>query len=108
LTVNGAAGSATTFDLGQKTHLRFIGTANQAVTLTLSNSTWQEGSYLRLIAPDGSYIYDGYAYSGPGTNKVVKFDDLEQSVLPATGEYQIELDPAGRGVGQGSVTVTSP
>jgi hypothetical protein len=109
LTVNGAAKTATTFDLGQMTHLKFNGTAGQTVTIRLSASTWEAGSYLSLIAPDGNRIYPwGYAPPGSGPNLVVMFDDADQPVLPATGTYTIEIDPLGHGIGHGSVQVTSP
>jgi RHS repeat-associated protein len=81
---------------GQDARLRFAGTAGQRLSLAGTGPT--VGTYfVSVLRPDGTVLVTPRALSGTAP-------DLDPPVLPATGSYDVLVDP--QSAATGSVTMT--
>jgi YD repeat-containing protein len=70
---------------GQNARLTFTGTANQRVTLLVTNATIDQSS-VAILNPDGSTLASTSVSSGSGY--------IDTTVLPAAGTYTVVVDPS--------------
>jgi hypothetical protein len=98
LTINGPPASLTLAN-GDSAVWRFSGNAGQRVVVDISNSTLGQCGGIALRAPDGSGLGTGCVTDGNGTI------NSEGTVLPASGEYTIVIDPARWTTAQATVRV---
>ncbi|WP_405087575.1 RHS repeat-associated core domain-containing protein [Microbispora sp. NBC_01389] len=98
VTPTGAAKTVTISRLGQNAVLTFTGTAGQAVNFGFTSNTFTDQIYLDFVAPDGTVVVDNRSVAAYAKS------DLDLLSLPASGTYQLVIDPA-YGV-TGSITVT--
>jgi hypothetical protein len=98
VTVNGSAASVALGTPGQHGAVTFSGTANQVVTVHVTNNSipW---FLILLLNPDGSVLTGTYAYSASF--------NLTQVTLPVTGTYSVSIDPDANTGGM-DIAVTSP
>ena len=78
---------------GQNAYLTFTGTAGQRISLLAGNSFYGGLTKVSVLKPDLSSLYSP-ALSAGGTDA---FQDVQ--TLPASGSYQILVDPQGADVG---------
>jgi len=95
ITAGGSAVTSTIGTPGQNARYTFSGTANQRVSLKLTNSTIALGT-ARLLKPDGSTLASTSFVTGSGF--------LDTQTLPTAGTYTVEIDPSGANTG--SITLT--
>jgi RHS repeat-associated protein len=95
ITAGGSAVTSTIGTPGQNARYTFSGTANQRVSLKLTNSTIANGA-ARILKPDGSTLGSTTFAGGSGF--------LDTLALPTAGTYTVEVDPTGANTG--SVTLT--
>jgi hypothetical protein len=92
-------GSAVTAIIGQPgavARFTFSGAKGQKVAVDVPASTLpDECGILSLEGPDGSKLASGCIIGGKGF--------IDATVLPATGEYTIVVDPTARGIGTAQV-----
>jgi RHS repeat-associated protein len=94
-------GPALTVDMtrpGQNAVVRFDGTAGDAIGFGFNANTISKTSHVTVLAPDGSTLVNR-EYLGAGSDGNVRVDRL-----PATGGYQLLIDPSE--VATGRVTIT--
>ncbi|HEY2793750.1 MAG TPA: VWD domain-containing protein, partial [Micromonosporaceae bacterium] len=92
LTPNGPMQTATIGTRGQVADYTFQGTAGQRVYVEADNSTFpHECGLPALIAPDGVKLTFGCALGNVGS--------IDGTLLPATGQYSVVLDPGQGGTG---------
>lgn len=98
ITAGGSAVTVTNNHPGQNGTLTFSGTANQRVSVRMTNGSYTGGSYctVSLKKPDGTTL-DSDFFSGSG------FIDIQ--TLPTTGTYTIFVDPSDAAVGSVNVTL---
>jgi YD repeat-containing protein len=99
VSVNGGAASVSLSPPGQNGAVTFSGTANQQVTVRVTNNTiaWVK---VTLRKPDGSTLTS--LTSGAGSF------NLSQVTLPVNGTYSIFINPDAALTGSLNVAVTSP
>ncbi|MEU6408840.1 RHS repeat-associated core domain-containing protein [Microbispora sp. NPDC046933] len=98
VTTTGPAKTVTISRLGQNAVLTFTGTAGQAVNFGFTANTFTDQIYLDFVAPDGTVVVNDRSVAAYSKS------DLDLLSLPASGTYQLVIDPA-YGV-TGSITVT--
>ncbi|MEU6426623.1 RHS repeat-associated core domain-containing protein [Microbispora sp. NPDC046973] len=98
VTPTGPAKTVTISRLGQNAVLTFTGTAGQAVNFGFTSNTFTDQIYLDVVAPDGTVVVNDRSVAAYSKS------DLDLLSLPASGTYQLVVDPA-YGV-TGSITVT--
>ncbi|MGW4423233.1 RHS repeat-associated core domain-containing protein [Streptosporangium sp. NPDC004631] len=98
LTPTGVARTVTISRLGQNAILTFAGTAGQAVNFGFTSNTISKQTFVDLIAPDGTVVVNDRSIAALSNG------DLDVVSIPASGTYQIVLDPAFGATG--GVTVT--
>jgi len=77
---------------GAVTRLRFAAAAGQKVSLDVPSSTLpDECNVVTLLDPAGHSLAAGCIINGKGS--------IESTVLPASGQYTILVDPADRKTG---------
>jgi hypothetical protein len=89
---DGTTATATTATPGQNAYLTFNGTANQRVSVILTNSTYGTAR-VSLLKPDGTALFSP-AVTVAGTDAFV-----DTKTLPTTGQYKVFVDPQGADVG---------
>jgi hypothetical protein len=99
VTINGGAAEVPLNPPGQNGSVTFSGTANQQVTVRVTNNTitWVK---VTLRKPDGTTLTSL-------TSGAASFN-LSQSTLPVTGTYSIFINPDAALIGSLNVSVTSP
>jgi hypothetical protein len=99
VTINGGAAEVPLNPPGQNGSVTFSGTANQQVTVRVTNNTitWVK---VTLRKPDGTTLTSL-------TSGAASFN-LRQSTLPVTGTYTIFITPDAALIGSLNVSVTSP
>jgi hypothetical protein len=99
VTINGGAAAVPLNPPGQNGSVTFSGTANQQVTVRVTNNTiaWVK---VTLRKPDGSTLTS--LASGAGSF------NLSQVTLPVNGTYSIFINPDAALTGSLNVSVTSP
>ena len=99
ITAGGSAVTVTNTHPGQNGTLTFSGTANQRVSIKMTNISFTGGSFCRtyLKNPDGSTISSVFFGSPSGF--------LDVQTLPTTGTYTILIDPTDGAVGNVTVTL---
>jgi YD repeat-containing protein len=101
---SGPAVNISTTVPGQRAGLTFSGTANQTISLLLTNSTFPNpggfasAAALTIFNPDGSKLVDNQAVFSP-TNFV------DRRTLPATGTYTILVDVWDSNTGQATINL---
>ena len=88
ITADGQPSTATTTVPGQNAGLTFTGTANQRVSIQITNSSLP--GYYQLYKPDGSQLSSDYRGS-------TGFIDVK--TLPTSGTYTLKVDGSGSAVG---------
>jgi RHS repeat-associated protein len=88
ITPGGSAVTVTISNSGDTAELSFSGTANQRVSLQMTNNTmgW---SFLSVVNPDGSNL-----------NRVAAFQDskfMDTMTLGSTGTYKVRVEPGNTG-----------
>ena len=102
IAVNGASVVASVPTSGQVSLLWFTGTKGQRLSLGLTGSSFGSDFSVALYTPYGaSFARDQFDAPWLGANLL---GGLAMPVLPASGTYQIVIDPLGSGTG--SVTAT--
>lgn len=98
ITAGGSAVTVTNSHPGQNGSLTFSGTANQRVSVRMTNASYSGGSFctVYLKKPDGTNLSSNF-FSGSG------FIDVQ--TLPTTGTYAIFVDPKDAAVGSVNVTL---
>ncbi|WBB72473.1 VWD domain-containing protein [Micromonospora sp. WMMD1128] len=98
LTVGGPPVVADIDRPGAVSSYRFTAAAGTSVAVTATAATLPDQcGVLALRAPDGSTIATGCVINGTG--------DIVPTVLPATGEYALLVDPSGTATGQVTLVV---
>jgi hypothetical protein len=96
IVVDGPAMTATIGQAGASATFTFAGTAGQKVILDVPSSTLPgDCGALSLRGPDGAVLTSGCIVNGTGS--------IEGTVLPATGQYSIVVDPGGDATGEAQV-----
>jgi hypothetical protein len=98
ITVNGSAANINTSP-GQNANLTFTGTANQLVTVRVTNNNMGSVRVTLLDANNNTLTST--------TTSATNFN-LTQKTLTANGTYRINVNPSGANAGNISVSVTSP
>jgi hypothetical protein len=88
---------------GQNIKLTFTGTANQRISLDLSNvsigSSPGGGTLVTILKPDGTTFYGPFSLGTDGA-----FTDIKTlPATPASGTYTIKLDPMGANTGSATL-----
>jgi len=98
ITAGGSAVNVANAHPGQNGVLTFSGTANQRVSVRMTNASYTGGSFctVYLKKPDGTTL-DSVFFTGSG------FIDVQ--TLPTTGTYTIFIDPKDAAVGSVNVTL---
>lgn len=81
---------------GQDAHVTFAGVAGARVGVRVSNVS--ANTYVSLLAPDGSSLARNVLVGAAG-------GFLDTETLPATGTYELLVDPAGATTGSVTLTV---
>ena len=101
LTPGGDPATVATTVPGQNAMVRFEGTADQRISVHLTDGTFG-ASYnsvrVSLLRPDGTTLIGATGFSNPGTF-------LDTKTLPTTGTYTLLIDPQGTTTGQVTVKV---
>src|SRR5205085_10136882 len=84
---------------GQRATLTFSGKAGERVLVAWSGSTIGGYTTVTLLSPAGSQVFQNGFSGDKGW--------LEPQTLPASGRYQLQLDPAGANTGSLSVLLSS-
>ena len=85
VTVGGTNGGA-----GQNVLLTFTGSANQKISLVVSNSTMGSAN-VSILKPDGSTLVSNFSIASGGGY-------VDTTTLPGNGTYTIKADPSGTNV----------
>jgi YD repeat-containing protein len=96
-TINGSAVTATALVPGQNPTITFDALQGQQARVNVTNSNYPDGTQFRLKKPDGSIISNGIISSGSGI--------ISSTTLPVEGNYAVEIDPSGIGLGTASISV---
>ena len=88
---NGVLVSGSNGGAGQNALFTFTGSANQKISLVISNSTMGSAN-VSILKPDGSTLVSNFSISS-GSGYV------DTTTLPANGTYTIKADPSGTNVG---------
>ena len=99
VSVNGSA-STVSLTTGQNGSVTFTGTANQQITVRLTNNSMLPSVLVLVFNPDGSFLTGNWVSSASF--------NLNQVTLGATGTYRVSIDPAETVTGSMDVAVTSP
>ncbi|HKA19632.1 MAG TPA: Ig-like domain-containing protein [Blastocatellia bacterium] len=95
ITPGGAAVTVTTSTSGQNGALTFTGTANQRISLYLTNVT--SGPYISIRKPDGTNLVSPVGVSSGSF--------IDTKTLPVVGTYTIFIDPPGKNTGNITLTL---
>ena len=87
IVANGVVVSGTNGGAGQNALFTFTGSANQKISLVVSNSTMGSAN-VSILKPDGSTLVSNFSISS-GSGYV------DTTTLPANGMYTIKADPVG-------------
>ena len=98
-TIGGAPVAVNTNTPGQNGALAFDGTANQQVTVRVTNNTMGSVA-VKLLKADGTALATVTSASGSF--------NLPSKILPATGTYTVSVNPGGPNTGSLTINVTSP
>jgi len=99
--LDAAAATMGTGAPGQNGRVTFSASANQRVSIQLSNSTYgsaASSASVSLLKPDGSVVIAAKGFGSTGIY-------LDTVVLPTAGTYAVFIDPGGSAVGQVDVKV---
>jgi hypothetical protein len=91
IVANGVLVSGTNGGAGQNALFTFTGSANQKISLVVSNSTMGSAN-VSILKPDGSTLVSSFSISS-GSGYV------DTTTLPVNGTYTIKADPSGTNVG---------
>lgn len=92
IAVDGPAVTARVEQPGSVSRLTFAGMAGQRVAVDLDEGTLEsECGLVTLRGPEGAVLETGCVINGTGS--------VEATILPATGRYELVLDPAEDGIG---------
>jgi RHS repeat-associated protein len=103
ITADGTAAAFTTTVPGQNVRYSFTASANQKVSLRLTNSTVSTGACtplngkLAILKPDGTTL--------GATDLCAASAFLDTVTLPTAGSYTVLVDPADRKTGSGTLTL---
>jgi YD repeat-containing protein len=84
---------------GQRARVTFAGTAGQGPSLGITAAT--VSGAVTVYRPDGGTLLGPVGYSAPAAN-------MDFPPLPATGNYDIVIDPSGIGTGSLTLTLSEP
>lgn len=93
----GSPVSVTTTTPGQNARVTFNGSANQRISVQVSNATFSFAQ-LSILKPDGSTLGNA-RFIGPGATFI------DTTSLPGAGTYTILIDPNGSSTGTATVQV---
>ena len=91
IVANGVLVSGSNGGTGQNALFTFTGSANQKISLVVSNSTMGSAN-VSILKPDGSTLVSNFSISS-GSGYV------DTTTLPVNGTYTIKADPSGTNVG---------
>ncbi len=97
ITVGGSALTLTTTVPGQNAKPTFSGTADQQISVAMSNNTMGTVT-VSLLKPDGTSLTSS-------TSSAASFN-LPTQTLPTTGTYSVKIDPSGTNIGSISVAAS--
>jgi YD repeat-containing protein len=100
ITIGGSAVTMTTTVPGQNIALTFSGTAGNAISLLETGSTYSNGAFLTVYAPNGTPLGPVSSISSLGTPLFAG-----PMTLPQSGTYKIYIDPPGSSTGQITTTL---
>jgi hypothetical protein len=98
-TIGGIATAITTTVPGQNASLRFNGSAAQSITIAATGNT-MGCTDLTLRKPDGNKLTSNFTCGSSVS--------ITPPVLPASGDYSIDINPSGASVGAINIRITSP
>jgi len=82
---------------GQNARISFFGSANQRISVSITNATFQFAQ-LSIVKPDGTTLGNA-RFIGPGATF------LDTITLPTAGTYAVFLDPNGSATGSATVQI---
>jgi hypothetical protein len=88
---NGILVSGSNGGAGQNALFTFTGSANQKISLVVSNSTMGSAN-VSILKPDGSTLVSNFSIASGGGY-------VDTTTLPVNGTYTIKADPSGANVG---------
>ncbi|HSD03957.1 MAG TPA: hypothetical protein VLB81_16390 [Gaiellales bacterium] len=91
IAANGVLVSGTNLGAGQNALFTFIGSANQKISLVVSNSTMGSAN-VSILKPDGTTLVSSFSIASGGGY-------VDTTTLPVSGTYTIKADPSGTTVG---------
>jgi large repetitive protein len=96
-TPGGAPVSVSTTTPGQNARIAFNGSANERVSINITNATFSF-AFLSILKPDGSAL---------GSSKIIGPGDtfIDTMTLPSAGGYTITIDPNGASTGSATVQI---
>jgi subtilisin family serine protease len=96
-TPGGPAVTISTTAPGQNARIAFTGSANQRISINITNATFSF-AFLSILKPDGSAIGSS-RIMGPGDTFI------DTTTLPSTGGYTLFIDPNGASTGSATVQI---
>ncbi|GAA2965672.1 Peptidase inhibitor I9 [Actinokineospora diospyrosa] len=100
ITTTGSGRTASAGRPGQRTRFTFTGTAGQRLNVGFTNpGAGIDGQHVQLVRPDGT-VSELVSVGAPGS--------LQLEVLPATGTYELAVNPASAVTGSVLTTLSTP
>lgn len=99
IVVDGASVAATMNRVGQRARMTFSGTVGQVASLGINSTTLSTGTDLFVLKPDGTTLASSTSITSTSTNFHL--------TLPATGTYNILIDPDNTWTGNMTLTLSS-
>jgi hypothetical protein len=104
VTLGGGPATAAIRSPGDTATLTFAASANDTVSVLVSDATLPDDcGTIRLIGPGGAIVDDGCVINGGGG-----IAEDEGVTLPETGEYTVVVDPRDRDTGRLTVRIAPP